>query len=155
LLVPASWWILGSLFALSMLVAVLFYLGPAAGIGSGVVIMAVIGAMFLTYGRTRIAVEADRLWVGRAGIEWQYVGGVRALDHDATRQRRGPQADARAYLVLRPYLRESVEVSITDAADPTPYWLISTRHPARLAAAIGQRTADGPDLSSPRDTLKS
>ena len=45
-------------------------------------------------------------------------------------------ADARAYLLLRPYLRASVRVGIDDPADPTPYWLVSTRRPERLAAAL-------------------
>jgi hypothetical protein len=29
-----------------------------------------------------------------------------------------------------------VRVPITDAADPSPYWPVSTRHPNELAAAI-------------------
>jgi hypothetical protein len=41
----------------------------------------------------------------------------------------GRDADARAYLLLRPYLKRAVRVEITDPADPTPYWLVSTRHP--------------------------
>lgn len=138
-----------------MLAAVLFYLGPIAGIATGVITMAVIAALFLGYGRTRIVVDEDRLWVGEANIEWTYVGGVRALDQAATRERRGPRADARAYLELRPYLRESVEVTVDDADDATPYWLISTRHPGRLAAAIRHRIDDAPGLSGPRDTLNS
>ena len=48
----------------------------------------------------------------------------------------GVDADARAYLLLRPYLKRAVRVEITDPADPTPYWLVSTRHPDRLAAAV-------------------
>ena len=46
----------------------------------------------------------------------------------------GRDADARAYLLLRPYLKRAVRVEITDPADPTPYWLVSTRHPDELAA---------------------
>ena len=45
-------------------------------------------------------------------------------------------ADARAYLLLRPYLKRAVKVEITDRADPAPYWLISTRHPEELAQAL-------------------
>ena len=46
-------------------------------------------------------------------------------------------ADARAYLLLRPYLKRAVRVEIADPADPTPYWLVATRHPETLAAALG------------------
>jgi hypothetical protein len=56
----------------------------------------------------------------------------------------GPGADARAYLLLRPYLKRAVKVEITDPADPAPYWLLSTRHPDRLAGAIaGLRSVHG------------
>ena len=45
-------------------------------------------------------------------------------------------ADARAYLLTRPYLKHAVRVEILDQADPTPYWVIGTRAPESLAKAI-------------------
>jgi hypothetical protein len=30
----------------------------------------------------------------------------------------------------------AVQVLLDDPADPTPYWLVSTRHPERLAATL-------------------
>jgi hypothetical protein len=42
--------------------------------------------------------------------------------------------------MLRPYLSRAVRVEIDDPADPAPYWLLSTRHPERLAAALTQVT---------------
>ena len=45
-------------------------------------------------------------------------------------------ADARAYLLLRPYLSRAVMVPVDDPADPTPYWLVSTRRPDELVAAL-------------------
>lgn len=159
--VPVGWWVLTALFALSLLVAVLFYLGPELGIGSGLLVMAVMGLLFIRYGREQIRVESDRLWVGAANIEWAYVAGVHVLDEPATRRRRGPDSDARAYLVLRPYLRQAVEVTISDQNDPTPYWLINSRAPQRLAAAISARIptqdqhAQDHQMSPPRDTFDS
>lgn len=146
--VPVGWWALTALFALSLLVAVLFYLGPLWGFGAGLFVMVVMGIAFLRYGREEIRVEADRLWVGAANIEWSYVVGAQPLDEQATRKRRGQDSDARAYLVLRPYLSRAVEVTISDESDPTPYWLINSRSPERLAAAINghiqhQATAGG------------
>jgi hypothetical protein len=151
--VPLMWWALGALFALSLLVAVLFYLGPAVGLSIGAGVMLVIAAMFVVYGREQIRVTDDRLWVGRANVEWRFVSEAKPLDRQATRDRRGPQADARAYLVLRPYLSQAVEITLDDEDDATPYWLINTRSPQRLATAIQGRLGDrGAD---PRDTLKS
>ena len=45
-------------------------------------------------------------------IELDYVGGCRALDQAETSERSGPGADARAYLVLRPYVKTAVEVTV-------------------------------------------
>lgn len=132
---PVVWWVLAVLFALSCGVAVGFYLGPALGIGTGVLAL-VLGVALLTSAGTRIEVDARRLRVGRAMIDFDYVAGSRVLDAAATARRTGPDADARAYLVLRPYAPTSVEVTLDDAADPAPYWLISTRHPQALADAI-------------------
>ncbi len=53
----------------------------------------------------------------------------------------GVDADARAFLFTRPYLKRAVKVTVLDPGDRTPYWLISSRHPHRLAAALGS-TAD-------------
>ena len=65
-----------------------------------------------------------------------HLGATELLDADGTRRVAGVDADARAYLLLRPYLKRSVRVEITDPADPAPYWLVSTRHPDQLAAAL-------------------
>lgn len=133
---PASWWVLSVLFSLSWLVAVGFYLGPAAGALAFTGSQALVTAVLLGTG-VRLRLVAGELRVGRAVLELAYVAAVTGLDADATAARTGPQADARAHLVLRPYAKSSVELSLDDPADPVPYWLVSTRHPARLAAAVG------------------
>ena len=74
---------------------------------------------------------------------WQHLGPAEVLDPEATRRALGPGADARAFLVTRPYLKRAVRVPVTDPADPTPYWLVGSRHPDALAAALNAR-AIGP-----------
>jgi hypothetical protein len=49
---------------------------------------------------------------------------------------RGPSADPAAHLLLRPYLPLAVYVEIAGRPAGEPYWLIATRHPADLTAAI-------------------
>ena len=74
--------------------------------------------------------------MGRAVIEHRYIGAAQALDAAETRNRSGVQADARAHLVLRPYVSTAVEITLDDPDDPVPYWLISSRRPTELAAAL-------------------
>jgi Protein of unknown function (DUF3093) len=102
--------------------------------------MAVLALALLAYGAARVTVEGGFLRAGRARIAGFHLGGSSALDAEATRRMSGAEADARAYLLLRPYLKRAVQVEITDPADPAPYWLISTRRPDDLARALAELT---------------
>ena len=73
-----------------------------------------------------------------------------ALDEEAARRAFGVEADARAYLVLRPYVRGAVRVHVLDPDDPAPYWLVSSRRPERLAQALAAAIEAG-DLPGPTD----
>jgi hypothetical protein len=68
-------------------------------------------------------------------------GEVRPLDQAQTRVMRGPRANPAAYVLIRPYLRESVYVEVIGADARWPYLLIGTRHPASLADAIERSRA--------------
>jgi len=147
LTVPLLWWLLAVGFAVSMLAAFGFYLGVWWGVGTAVASLAVAAAVFAC-SAVLIIVEPTGLRVGRAVIEHDYLAGCRSLDADQTMRRGGTEADARAHLVLRPYVRTAVELTLDDPADPVPYWLVSTRRPDQLAEAVERaRTAD--HLGSP------
>jgi Protein of unknown function (DUF3093) len=135
LTVPIIWWVLAGLFALSVLLAVGAYLGPVWGVGTSVATLLVAAAIFGSASLV-ISVDAQETHVGRASIEHAYVAACRALNAEETRRRAGVEADARAHLVLRPYIKTAVEITLGDPDDPVPYWLVSTRHPHRLAAAL-------------------
>jgi hypothetical protein len=138
--VPISWWLLAALFSLSILLAVGAYLAPVWGIGTSVAALLVAAAIFGSASIV-ISVDAKELHVGRASIEHAYIAGCRALDVEETRRRAGVEADARAHLVLRPYIKTAVEISLNDPDDPVPYWIVSTRHPQQLAAAMQDATS--------------
>lgn len=132
---PPSWWVLSVLFSFSWLVATFFYLGPLVGVGAFVASQALVTAFFLLTA-VRLELVGTELRVGRSVLDLGYVAAVRALDADATSRRAGPEADARAHLVLRAHTKTAVELTLDDPADPVPYWLVSTRHPTRLADAV-------------------
>jgi hypothetical protein len=136
LTVPLRWWALATMFVASLLLA--FLVATPAWValaGTGVLVVAVV-SLFLGYGAARVAVEEGVLTAGAARIPVRHVGATQALDEEATRRLAGRDADARAYLLIRPYLRRAVRVDISDPADPTPYWLVSTRHPDSLVTAL-------------------
>ena len=86
----------------------------------------------LRWSATVVSVSPDELTVGKRRLALDRVDEVTALDTEQTTALRGPKADPAAFMVIRPFLPESVYV----AAAGEPYWLIATRHPAELAAAI-------------------
>jgi hypothetical protein len=137
LTVPLVWWLLAAGFAGSLLVAIGVYAGPAWGIGAAAASMAVATWIFAS-AAVLITVEPGRLRIGRGVIEPAYIAGATSLDADQTRRRAGVNADARAHLVLRPYIATAVEITLNDPADPVPYWLVSSRRPGALAEAVGR-----------------
>jgi hypothetical protein len=128
--------VIGGAIAATFPLAVLFYLGPVWAIATAAVAVAVLVAVLVGWAAVRIEVDDSWLRVGRAQIELRYLSGAAALDPDRTRLRSGVEADARAYLVLRPYVATAVEIILDDPDDPVPYWLVSTRRPRALSAAL-------------------
>jgi hypothetical protein len=64
------------------------------------------------------------------------VGDAESLDPTAARRLRGVDADARAFIVIRGWVRTAARVDVADDLDPTPYWMVSTRRPVELASAL-------------------
>ncbi|WP_369373810.1 DUF3093 domain-containing protein [Promicromonospora sp. Populi] len=84
-----------------------------------------------------VEVSDGVLRAGSARIPVALLGSAQALDGAAMRHELGPGLDARAYVCLRAWARTGVRVPLDDAADPTPYWLVSTRRPELLVQALG------------------
>lgn len=124
------------MFLATVWIAVILWVPEGLAWGITVAFVALFVAAMLSYGSTRITVADGVLHAGRARIEAAYVGSAEPLDAESARRLAGPEADARAYLLLRPYLKRAVKVQIADPADPAPYWLLATRHPRSLAKAI-------------------
>jgi hypothetical protein len=141
--VPLRWWALATMFVGTMLLAFLVSTPLwLAGAGTAV-LLALAVTVLLGYGSARITVSDGELRAGRARIPLTQIGDVQALDPAATRSLAGRDADARAYLLIRPYLRRAVRVDIADPEDPAPYWLLGTRRPARLQQALTVHTHQG------------
>jgi hypothetical protein len=134
--VPLRWWVQATMFLATVWLAFIVALPAWLAWAASAALLAAVYGMFAWIGSSRIEVRDGVLHVGRAHIAVTYLGPAEALDKDATHRVHGVEADARAFLHMRPYLSRSVRVAIDDPADPTPYWLISTRHPRRLAAAL-------------------
>ena len=87
-------------------------------------------------GRIRVAVTDGELLVDDARLPVRFVADVVALDAAGRREVLGVGADPLAFVVQRPWIGGAVQVVLDDPADPTPFWVVSTRHPVELAAAL-------------------
>ena len=136
LAVPLRWWVQGTMLVASLWLATVVAL-PPAGVVAGdrrVALALLAGAAARPTASARIEVADGGCAPAGPASTADHLGAVAALDADAARRLAGRDADARAYLLLRPYLKRAVRVEITDPADPAPYWLLSTRRPDELAA---------------------
>jgi hypothetical protein len=135
--VPLRWWVQATMFLATVWLALIVAI-PAwmAWAGTGVLLAGLYG-LFAWLGSALVEIRQGVLYAGPARIPLSQLGAAEALDKDATRRVHGVDADARAFLVTRPYVSRAVKVAVEDPDDPTPYWLISSRHPRQLAAALG------------------
>lgn len=84
----------------------------------------------------KIIVTSSQLIVGEAHIDRKYVAAAHAYDAEAARVARGIELNARAFLMVRPWIKPAVKIDIADETDPTPYWLVSSTRPQEFAAAL-------------------
>ena len=165
--VPFSWWLLGLVTMLLLATEVVAGYALPIAVAIYVVLVGLVAGMLWSWSRPTVLVTEEELRAGPACLPLAAVGEVRALDEAQTRSLRGPRGDPGAFLLIRPYLREAVYVEVAQPRSEvrrarrrlrvrgfrprierirpvaeSPYWLVGTRHPAELAAAIdGARAA--------------
>jgi hypothetical protein len=86
--------------------------------------------------RIRVRVADGELFVDDAHLPVRHIARVGVLDAAAKRDALGVHADPLAFVVQRPWISEAVLVVLDDPADPTPYWVVSSRRPRQLAEAL-------------------
>jgi Protein of unknown function (DUF3093) len=87
-------------------------------------------------GRSSLEVRGGELRVRGAHLPLDYVTGVIALDERTLRRVVGREGDPAAFVSVRPWIGPGVQLWIDDDEDPTPYWLLSSRHPDALVKAV-------------------
>lgn len=134
--VPLSWWLLLTGLTGSIWLIYQHAYGPHVSLPIAVCVFGAGAAALFLYGRLRIAVDDSGITVGRARLPAVAIGSVEGLTGDAARRALGPELHPEAHLALRGYLPALVRIGVGENADPTPYWLVSTRHLERLVEAL-------------------
>lgn len=76
------------------------------------------------------------LWAGPAHLPVSVVSRSAEVPKSAKSAALGRQLDPAAYVLHRAWVGPMVLVVLDDPDDPTPYWLVSCRHPDRVLAAL-------------------
>jgi hypothetical protein len=87
-------------------------------------------------GRGALEIAGDELRVRGAHIPLTEVSGAVALDAATLRRVVGREGDPAAFVSIRPWIGPGVQLWVDDPEDPTPYWVLSTRHPQRVVELV-------------------
>lgn len=138
--VPWWWWPLG--FALAALIAFEVNLGVRAlpdWLPYATLFAVATGAL-LWLGRVEIRVTATgtgvELWAGAAHLPVTVVSRSAQIARTAKSAALGRQLDPAAFVLHRAWVGPMVLLVLDDPDDPTPYWLVSCRHPERVLSAL-------------------
>ncbi len=145
--VPLWWWPVG--FALAALLAAEVHMG-APGLRAWlpyVLLLPIPVWVLLWFSRHRVEVAADssgtpELRVDRAHLPVSFVSRATVVPRSAKTAALGRQLDPAAYVQHRPWIGTMVLLVLDDPDDPTPYWLVSTRRPEEVLAALGIPSAE-------------
>ena len=83
-----------------------------------------------------ISVGKRFLTVGAATIPRTLLGKITEIPKDQIFHERGPALNPAYYKVFQGTVKTAIKIAIKDPADPTPYWIISTRKPNQLATVL-------------------
>lgn len=108
------------------------------------VLLPVAAAVLMWMGRMEIRVvqsggSADatvELWAGPAHLPVDLITRSAEVPRSAKSAALGRQLDPAAYVLHRAWIGPMVLIVLDDPDDPTPYWLVSCRHPDRVLAAL-------------------
>jgi len=137
---PLWWWPAG--FGLAALLATEVNMGVRALPNwlPFLVLFAVAASALLWLGRTEVRVTSEgdsvELWAGQAHLPTTAISKSAEVPASAKSAALGRQLDPAAFVAHRVWVGPMVLVVLDDPDDPTPYWLISTRHPDRVLSAL-------------------
>ncbi|MET4780144.1 DUF3093 domain-containing protein [Glaciihabitans sp. UYNi722] len=113
-------------------------------IGVGVIVAIVLygGCVFLLIATAPvIEVTPEEFRAGRARLPIRFLGPIEGFRTEEATLERGQRLDSRAWLLIRGWVGPIVRIDVLDENDPTPYWVVSTRHPEDVVAAVARARA--------------
>jgi hypothetical protein len=136
LLVPVSYWLIAVPVVVTLGAEAYFFVDGIIPPLVIVVLYLIVAAFLVNWSSATIEVSDGVLRAGKDSLPLSEAEEAIALDDKQAMALGGPRADPAAHILLRPYLKRAVYIGLADPGQGVPYWLVATRHPAELAAAI-------------------
>lgn len=131
------WWLVAFIYfmLLSLVVAIWAAFDNNAAINAFAISLA-LQAAIVHWMTSTIEVEGGELRIKRAHIPVKYLGQIEEITKEKFGFERTRGADPAAFFAITFWISRGIKVTVNDHRDPTPYWLISTKRAAELAAAL-------------------
>jgi Protein of unknown function (DUF3093) len=134
-LAPSLWVIVGAAVVAPMAALVAAPIDTTVALLVGIVVgVAFVG--LLIAGSPVVQIRDGVLTAGRAHIPVDLLGRAEVFTGEEARNARGAGLHPRSWHVIRGGIDGIVVVAVTDPDDPAPAWVVSSRTPDRLAAAL-------------------
>jgi hypothetical protein len=131
------WWYLVALFVGGLLAAEFHISGLQLTDWLSFGILLPLSVVFVWgFGRGQLEISRGELRVRGAHIPLDELSGAVALDPLTLRRLVGREADPAAFVSIRPWIGSGVQLWVDDPEDPTPYWVVSTRHPQQVVDLV-------------------
>jgi hypothetical protein len=140
---PSLWAIVSAAVVAPMAALVFVPLDKTVALVAGVAV-AIAVVVFMISGAPVIELRDGVLHAGRARIDVSLLSDPQEFTGEDARRARGQDLDPRDWHVIRGGMDGVVRMAVEDPDDPTPHWVISTRTPDRLAAAIRRAQTAAP-----------
>jgi hypothetical protein len=141
-----AWWVWPAAVGLSILLAAELHLGYG-GVRSWlpyITLPPLTVALLIWLSRAEIRVTDSELHADDAHIPLALLSGAEALTAAEAARALGRELHPLAFVMRVPWVRPMVRVIVDDPADPTPYWLVTTRRPDELLQALALPPARPP-----------
>jgi len=87
-------------------------------------------------GSVRVRVADGELVAGDERIALEHVGRTQIVPKAQKQDALGPELDPIAHVLHRSWIGPVVRIETTDPSSPVPYWVVSSRRPEELVAAL-------------------
>lgn len=137
---PSLWLMLSAAICAPMAALVFTPFNTTLALVAGAVVGVGLVA-FLVASSPVVEVRDGWLRAGRAHIDTAFLGETRVHVGEDARNARGAGLHPRSWHVIRGGIDGIAVIDVTDPDDPTPSWVVSSRTPDRLVAAVRRAEA--------------